>query len=258
MRCSQYLVEVNVPMGESLKFEGTEASVSAQLQQAVLESKLSGSLQALQTTVSGEGAREEKRAAVRDLPGLRALYRPILHRMYGGMQKGFVIAALWEALYQSWALLERYQTIAVVIVFWVPVLALLGFVLFEEQIAKIITWLIPAFIAGALMGHSPMQAISLDSIVQPLTPTIGALLVSVAFATVLGLSGGAGIAGVWALLHRRNLPVAPDGPSESVASRSVQITLLLMMFVASSFCYVSTARYWPLQVEASLRFEQRS
>lgn len=250
---AKYAVALTSAHGVPLVLSGTEKSVAARLRDAALTGEINGDITVTVQRKTSEGKWINSESTVRNLPYLGCIYRPLKSRLVKMIGIGALVGISWETLYQSWQLFQHYQSLAPVILFWLPFAFLLGIAIDEAIGGSIARFVFPGIIILIFMGKGGAMMQSIDSISEVLAPTFGALVVSAAIGATLGITAVAGVSGIWILLRRPHMRTAPDAKRESVSTYKALMLLLLVMFSVLFVTYVKWSRHWPVAVEISLR-----
>lgn len=249
----RYAVEIESAQGMPLVFSGTKKSVTARLRDAAFKGEIKGDLKAIVHQKTSQGKWFSREVSVCHLPHLAPIYRPfqsLLGKMIG---IGALIGISWETLYQSYRLFQHYQSIAPVILFWLPVAFLIGLAIDDATGGSIFRFVFPGIIILIFMGKGGAMMQSINKMSEVLAPTFGALVVSGAIGATLGITALGGLSCVWILLRGQHIPTAPDAKPESISRYKVLAVLFFVTFAALFVTYAKWTRSWPVAVEIYLR-----
>lgn len=246
-------VSVQSSGGEALTFSGTVKSVNGQLRAAVLAGTVRGDTTATIQANNSQGQWTQTESAVRSLPQLDSIFRPARFRFVSAIGYGAMIGFSLEAAYQSWMLYQHYQTIAPVILFWLPVAFFLGVALDDALGTPIAKFLFPGITIAIFMGKGGEIMRSVDQISAVLAPTISALVVCAVNGTALGMSLAGSLAAIWVVRRGAHFAAAPDAVRESLSKYKAWAVILILAFAVLSVAYTGRTRHWPVNAEVFIR-----
>jgi hypothetical protein len=239
--------------GEPTGFSGSEKQVTAQIRDAVLAHAISGDETATVQKKAPDGKWAISETPVRKLPQLRSLYRPLRFNFWRAVGIGAGAGLAGETFYQSWLIYQHFNNMGPVILFWLPVAFVAGIIFDDVTGGSLGRFIFPGIIGAIFMGHGGAMLRSFDNIAEALSPTFGALVVSAAVGSTLGMTGIGGLAGCWVILNRRKLPATPDADQESPSTYLTMSIVLFVAFVGLFSSYIVWARHWPVNVMVSVQ-----